>query len=251
MKTMSLKDYGFSGYLENESSNHGVVIIMGGESVGFIKVGKIMAKEFARHGFCALSISLFGVVGLPNCPNQIPIEMAIKAVEYLKKRCDKVSLFGMSMGSVVALACSLHIQVDNLVLMSPSHVSFEAVSKDKKTMLHHGFITWNDEDIPYVCADFSKYKMYDAYVKAYSDKEKEKIAMAALPISKVKARILLLAGNKDTSWPSSYSASMLYNALEKENQGYAYKKIIYPKYGHMLPLKKNVRNEVYKWIEEM
>ena len=44
---------------------------------------------------------------------------------------------------------------------------------------------------------------------AYADKEREITAAKALPIGNVNSRVLLMAGEKDSSWPSAYSVSML------------------------------------------
>ena len=242
---MSLTDYGFSGFAARGYllSQHGVVIILGGESVilPFLKAGKAMVKEFAGEGFSAVSVSLFGAEGLPDSPDQIPLEYALDAVDYLKKveKCTRISVFGMSMGSIVALGTAVYSEdVDDLIMMSPSHVAFEGVSKGKKIMRGRSFLTFNNTDIPYICADFSRYKMHEAYEKAYADKDKEASAMAALPITEVKSRILLLAGEKDSFWPSAYSVRLLYDLLEKSNTEYSYSKVIYPEYGHLLPLKK-------------
>ena len=140
-------------------------------------------------------------------------------------------------------------QADNLVMISPSHVAFEGVSKDKKEMRRRSFLIWNGQGIPYVSADFSKYKMHEAYEKAYADKEREAAAMAALPITSVKARMLFLAGAKDSSWPAAYSVDRLCKALESSGEEHSFQKIIYPDYGHMLPLKKDVMKYVLEWLK--
>lgn len=119
------------------------------------------------------------------------------------------------------------------------------MNTDRKIALtDHGF----SEDIPYVSPEFSKSKLYQAYENAYADKEHEAASMAALPIEKVKSRILLLAGQKDSSWPAAYSVQLLYDRLKASGFQYSCKKIVYPKYGHVLFLKKTVMNRVFTWI---
>lgn len=248
---------GFSGYLAKPSklSKHGVVIILGGESVmlPFLKVGRQMAKVFAKEGFISLSVSLFGANGLPNSPDQIPLEYIVHAISYLKKveKCSRISVFGMSMGSLAALGGTLFSgYVDDLIMMSPSHVAFEGTSKDRETMLGRSAFTYDGKEIAYICADFSKYKMYEAFEKAYDDKKREREAMDSLPIRDVKARVLLLAGGKDSSWPSTYSVNMLADELDKAGKKNQYQKIIYSDYGHMLLLKKKVMIQVYSWMKD-
>ena len=247
---------GFCGYLAepDKFTGHGIVVILGGESVmvPFLKLGKIMAEYFAKRGYIACSVSLFGTEGLPDSPDQIPVEHTVNAIDYLKrmKKCSRVSVLGTSMGSIAALAAVIHSgQADDLIMMSPSHVAFEGVSKDKKEMCGRSFLTWKGQDIPYVSPDFSKYKMHEAYEKAYADKERELAAMMALPITAVKARILFLAGAKDSSWPAVYSVEKLCEGLESSGEEHNFQKILYPDYGHMLPLKKDVMNRLFEWLE--
>ena len=166
---MKLESAGFCGHLAEpeQRSSHGVILILGGESVmlPFLKLGKMMAEYFAKHGYIACSVSLFGTEGLPDSPDQIPVEHTVNAIDYLKngKKCSRVSVLGMSMGSIAALAAVIYSgQADDLIMMSPSHVAFEGVSKDKKEMCGRSFLTWMGQDISYVSADFSKNKMYEA-----------------------------------------------------------------------------------------
>ena len=248
--------HGFSGYLAvpYHPAGRGIVIILGGESVmmPLLKPGKWLAEYMAKKGFTAVSVSLFGAEGLPDSPDRIPLEYAVNAAEYLKKQmhCSRISVFGMSMGSIAALGTALYSDVNDLVMMSPSHAAFEGVSKDKKTMTGHSFLTWKGQDIPYVSADIPRYPMYEAYEKAYADKEREEAAMKALPVNEVKARILFLAGSRDHSWPSEYSVHQLCRCLEQDERKHSYCKVIYPEYGHMLPLKKEVMKQVMEWLDE-
>lgn len=60
----------------------------------------------------------------------------------------------------------------------------------------------------------------------------------------------MLAGEKDASWPSAYSVRLLCRLLESSDTEYAYAKVIYPKYGHLLLLKKEVMQQVFSWLKE-
>ena len=80
--------------------------------------------------------------------------------------------------------------IENLIMVSPTHVPFEGTLADKKTMTGHSVATWQGKDIPFVKADFSvvkagKYQkhpaalhkvtgMWVAYYNAYKDKEAER-----------------------------------------------------------------------------
>lgn len=117
-----------------------------------------------------------------------------KAVTYLRevKHMESISIYGMSMGSVFAVLAARYIQgIDNLILVSHSHVPFEGM-RDKKHMSGHSVATWHGRDIPYVSPDFTARKagkyfydaesgrkvtgMWIAYRDACQDKERERQA---------------------------------------------------------------------------
>ena len=54
---------------------------MGGEQS--VLPGIKFAERFADYGITGLAVSLFGADGLPDSPNQIPLEMFIPAVNFL------------------------------------------------------------------------------------------------------------------------------------------------------------------------
>ena len=66
-KRMELSTAGFCGYMTepDKSTGHGIVVILGGESVmvPFLKLGKMMAEYFAKRGYTACLVSLFGTEG--------------------------------------------------------------------------------------------------------------------------------------------------------------------------------------------
>lgn len=98
---------------------------------------------------------------MPESPNQCPLEMFIPAVEYLRKEkhIEHISVYGQSMGSIFAVLVAQYIGgMENLIMVSPTHVPFEGTLADKKTMTGHSIATWKGEDIPCVNADFSVVK---------------------------------------------------------------------------------------------
>lgn len=170
-----------------------------------------------------------------------------------------------NMGSIFAVLTAQYIGgIDNLIMVSPTHVPFEGTSRDKKTMTGHSVVTWHGEDVPFVKADFSgtkasKYQkhsavsykvmgMWTAYYNAYQDKEEEKAAW--LQLEKTNARILLIAGAKDEAWPAEYSVKVLEQYLKAKNYQKDVKAIIYPCGSHLNGLMPNREREkkLYRMI---
>ncbi len=262
-----MKEHGFAGHLAepDDGSDRAVIIVMGGEQS--LLPGIKFAERFADYGITGLSVSLFGAEGLPASPDQIPVDMFIPAVRYLreKKKIQHISIYGQSMGSIFAVLAAQYIcGFDNLIMVSPTHVPFEGTLKDKRTMTGHSVATWKGEDIPFVTADFSKVKagkyqrhpdakckvtgMWMAYHDAYSDGVK--VNAAKLTPEKTNARILLIAGDGDEAWPAEYSVREIEKDLKAAGYSKDVKVIIYPHGSHLNGLMPNREREkkLYRMI---
>nr|MCR4684566.1 HNH endonuclease [Lachnospiraceae bacterium] len=221
-ENFSMKEHGFVGHLAepDAGSDRAVIVIMGGEQS--ILPGIKFAERFAVYGITGLAVSLFGAEGLPDAPDRVPLDMFIPAVEYLRSRkgIEHISVYGQSMGSIFAVLVAQYIGgMENLIMVSPTHVPFEGTAKDRKTMTGRSVATFKTEDIPFVSADFTKIKatkyykhrdaeykvlgMWIAYHDAYEDREKAHKAM--LHVEKSESRVLLIAGHEDEAWPAEYS----------------------------------------------
>ena len=263
----NMKEHGFVGHLAEPDggSDIAVIVIMGGEQS--ILPGIKFAERFADYGITGLAVSLFGAEGLPDAPNQVPLDMFIPAVEYLrgKKGIEHISVYGQSMGSIFAVLVAKYIGgMENLILVSPTHVPFEGTTKDKKTMSGRSVATFKAEDIPFVSADFSKIKalkyykhedaeykvmgMWIAYHDAYKDKEKAEKAM--LHVEKTGSRVLLIAGHEDEAWPAEYSVREIEKNLKNVGYEKEVKVIVYPHGSHLNGLMPNKDREkkLYRMI---
>lgn len=256
----NLKEHGFVGHLAEPSggSDKAVLVIMGGEQsiLPSIKI----AERFADYGYMGLAVSLFGAEGIPDSPDRCPLEMFENAVKYLHgvKNIQHISTYGQSMGSIFAVLTAQYVGgIENVIMVSPTHVPFEGTTKDKKHMTGHSVATWRGTDIPFVSADFSKVKaskyqkhpaaehkvmgMWAAYYDAYQDKDREQ--KAQLQIEKTNARVLLIAGGADEAWPAEYSVNVMKEYLENKNYNRDVKVIVYPNVSHLTGMMPNRNRE--------
>lgn len=261
------REHGFVGHLAEPEQTNGkaVIVIMGGEQS--LLPGIKIAERFADYGFLGLAVSLFGAEGLPDSPDRCPLEMFESAVHYLKaeRNITHISTYGQSMGSIFAVLAAQYIgSIENVIMVSPTHVPFEGTAKDKKHMSGHSVAIWRNKEIPFVRADFSKIKtskyyktdivphkvlgMWLAYYEAYQDKTAEE--KAHLELEKTDARILLIAGGAGEAWPAEYSVSYIEQYLRKKNYGKEYKSIIYPDVSHLTGMMPNKERErkLYRMI---
>jgi len=266
-KDFNMKEHGFVGHLAEPDvgSDRAVIVIMGGEQS--LLPGIKFAERFADYGITGLSVSLFGAEGLPDAPNQVPLDMFIPAVEYLreKKGIEHISVYGQSMGSIFAVLVAQYIGgMENLIMVSPTHVPFEGTAKDKKTMTGRSVATFKAEDIPFISADFSKIKatkyykhpdaeykvtgMWIAYHDAYADMAGTEKAM--LHVEKTGSRVLLIAGHEDEAWPAEYSVREIEKNLKDAGYDKDVKVIVYPHGSHLNGLmpNKNREKRLYRMI---
>lgn len=260
------KEHGFVGHLAEPDggSDKAVIVIMGGEQS--LLPGIKFAERFADYGITGLAVSLFGAEGLPEGVDQIPLDMFIPAVDYLKriKKIEHISVYGQSMGSIFAVLVAQYIGgIENLIMVSPTHVPFEG-TRDKKSMSGRSVATFQGKDIPFVPVDFSSIKasryykhpdadyrvmgMWIAYHNAYQNKATEKAAW--LHLEKTNARILLIAGAEDEAWPAEYSVKALKKYLDEQSYEKEVKVILYPHGSHLNGLMPNRQREkrLYRMI---
>ena len=266
-ENFNFKQHGFVGHLAepDAGSDRAVIVIMGGEQS--LLPGIKFAERFADYGIMGLAVSLFGADGIPDAPNQIPLDMFLPAVSYLrsKKHIEHISVYGQSMGSIFAVLVAQYIGgMENLILVSPTHVPFEGTLRDKKTMTGHSVATWHGEDIPFIRADFSSVKagkyrrhpavthkvtgMWVAYYNAYQDKAS--VEKAKLAVERTGARVLMIAGQEDEAWPAEISVG----EIERQLKGSGYQKdvkvVLFPHGSHLSGLMPNREREkrLYRMI---
>ena len=263
----NITEHGFVGHLAEPDvgSDRAVIVIMGGEQS--LLPGIKFAERFADFGITGLAVSLFGADGLPDSPDRIPLELIEAAARFLReeKKIPHLSIYGQSMGSIfAALAAEKLGGFENLILVSPTHVPFEGTLRDKKTMTGHSVATWRGEELPFVTADFSKWKagkyqkhpaagypvtgMWCAYYEAYQ--ERERVEKAMLHPERSGARILMIAGAMDEAWPSADSVRLLQTALREADYTWEVKTIVYPHGSHLAGLMPNREREkrLYRMI---
>lgn len=266
-ENFTVEEHGFCGHLAepDEGASKAVIVIMGGEK-GLLP-GRMIAERFADYGFIGLAVSLFGAEGLPDSPDQVPLELLEHAVEYLKevKKVSSVSTYGQSMGSIFAVLTACYVGgMDNVILVAPTHVPFEGTRANRKTMTGYSVATWRGMDVPFVKADFSRVKpskylshpaashkvtgMWTAFYDAYQDAQA--VQKARLPIEKTGARILLIAGAADEMWPAEISACFLEAELKQAGYERDYKVIVHPKVSHLTGMMPNRQRErrLYRMI---
>ncbi|HEX3027796.1 MAG TPA: acyl-CoA thioester hydrolase/BAAT C-terminal domain-containing protein [Clostridia bacterium] len=191
-----------------------------------------IAEQFAGLGYDALALYYFGGEDLPKLRAQVPMEFVDNAISYLKKydngRIKKISTYGISLGSILALMSGVIFkEITCVIAVSPAHVVTEGFLSRVK-MTGNSFLTYQGKDIPYLPLP-SDMKMYEIFQSAYKD-----TARGNIPVEQIQGRILFIASQMDESWPAAYSTKMMESRLVKNQFLYPHKSLVFEKSGHLV-----------------
>lgn len=139
---------------------HPTLIRVGGSGGGFS--GRKSAALLASHGFAVLNVAYFGIEGLPDTLERIPLEYFEKAIGWLRAResviDDPLGVVGGSRGGELALLLGVQFPAIRTVIASvPSGVVFPGIPQDFGASGEPPKPAWtlDGEAVPYVPYSFS------------------------------------------------------------------------------------------------
>ena len=242
-----VRDDGLVGvcFLPNGEGPFPAVIIVGGSGGG---LSESAAAYWASQGYVALALAYFALGNLPPYLKEIPLEYFGKAIQWLQNRgivdAKKIGIIGVSRGGELALLlASYYPEIKAVLARTPSHVCWGAVVPESEKHLA-GAWTWNGRVIPYVHYLSSKceYKPIGENEKAVFsvpafnaslEQFSEQISDAEIPIERIKAPILFIAGLDDQIWPASFFIERARERLIRYNHSYPNEFLIYENAGHV------------------
>ena len=190
--------------------NRAAVLLLGGSNGGF--PDPAVATDLARRGFPVLALAYFrGFTGaaLTNLPAQlkdIPLEYLFRGIDWLKARPEvnrrKIVLMGESRGGELVLQlASMRRDVGGVVAFVPSHLRWGAVGGEGAGW------TFEGKPLPYARDSYEPGKpMVEGFIETL-DGPPEALAAAAIPVEKIRGRVLLLSTTADKIWPSARMAN--------------------------------------------
>lgn len=210
------------------------IILLGGSEGGSTVTRG--AAQLASHGFAVLALPYYSP---PNWPSQkaelptlpaafadIPIERLNEARAWLKTRADvdanRIAIHGTSKGAEFALLAAVHLPwVRAVVAIVPSDVVWEGWG-DKVEPGKRASFAFNGKPfafVPYVdfAQEFMGYQTgEDIRIRRPQDKGRAAhpaaAVLARIPVERIKAPVLLVAGQDDQVWNS---AMMAHNIAER------------------------------------
>ena len=213
---------GFVGrfFAEPGARRRPAVLMLGGSNGGF--PADSYAKDLAAAGFPVLTQAYFkGFMGanipapLPQGLEEIPLETFFRAIDWLKARPEvnprRIVLMGESRGGELVLQlASLRRDVAGVVAYVPSHVRWGAVGPNDKAAW-----TLAGRPLPYLRDRYQPNRpMTQGFLDALNG-DPAAVAAAAIPVERIRGRVLLVSTTSDGIWPSALMAQKAAERIQR------------------------------------
>lgn len=224
---MQISEHALTGELQGvsfEPADHrGVGVVVLGGSSGVVPVER--ARLLAGLGVTAIALRWFGGAGQDPGICEVPLEIFERATDHLVAQgCRRVAYVGTSKGAEAALSiAAFDPRISIVVAFSPSSVVWANTGPGRNG---HGWpprssFTWRGKPLPFVPHEAeavltvrvwprARYlKLFERSLETFADR----LEMAAIPVERSCARIILVAGGDDHLWPSARFARALSERL--------------------------------------
>jgi|GEM_PF-879656 len=246
--TDSISHNGLRGILHTHSNSNirGAVIVLAG-SDGGLTSANWRAALLASSGIPALALAWFDYADLPEDLIEIPLEYLYKAQTFLKeeKGFKRIALLGFSKGSEYALSYTSRFPengIDAIVAISPSTYVWQGINRniDVKSSW-----SYNDEPLTFIPWQYNANvismlrsrepkqfrKLYQYSLNSTSD---DLLTKTQLNLTNSDAKVLLIAGTDDGSWPAAKMAERLYSQIQTSGISPRVVKHIFQDAGHLI-----------------
>ena len=197
---------------------------------------KEIREDFQNKGYDFLAIGYFGMENTSTYLDRIPLEAIYDSIQ-VHNRTSQIAVIGGSKGGELVLnLASRFPEIDAVVGIVPSHVSFPALTPWANTS------SWSfeGEEIPYSPAPLKTIipmlegDLFTAF--SYMLEDETAIERSRIPVEQIGAPILLMAAEQDEMWPSAMMVDEIEERLEQHRFPFEVQKLIF-KGGHEEPLR--------------
>jgi len=240
-----VRDKGLCGvlHLPPGPGPHPAILSLAGSGGGLSEsTGAILAS----HGFAVFSLAYFNYATLQSDLCEIPLEYFGTAIEWMKAHsaidADRLSIRGVSRGGELSLLLGSTFDAFKAVLaMVPSSVRWGSIS-DSVERTNRAAWTYRGQPLPFNrrSTSLTNISMDEPlsftpdFLRAMDNK---KLAEAAeIEVEKISGSVLLISGEDDAMWPSTFFSERVMQRLEKCGFPYHAQHESYPGAGHRVPL---------------
>jgi dienelactone hydrolase len=236
-----------TSFLHNDDRQRPGVIVLGGSEGG---TPDVEAALIASQGFNTVALGYFGVGPLPKALANIPVEGVENAVHWLQRQPHvdgaAIGVVGSSKGAELALlSASILPQIKVVVAEKPSSVIFSGLFYEpvngqlRSSWMYHGVpVPFVNGTVPSAVSDQintdEKAKRPVSYTAEYLAwlQNATNSDASTIRVERINGPILLVSGDDDRLWPSSFMAAAIMARLGAKGHPFADKWLHYPGAGH-------------------
>jgi len=208
------------------------IIVLGGAEGGLPEDRPAL---LASHGFNTLALAYFGVDGLPTALADIPIETVGNAIGWLRQQPSVVptaiGIVGGSKGAELALvAAATFPQIRAVVAFSPSSVVFSGISGTRpaaSSWAYRGIpLPYVNGTVPAAIEQAITAQRKAGGLVSYAQEYLAQLQFATnrdeatIRVESIHGPVLLISGDDDRLWPSSFMARAILDRLRAAHHPY-------------------------------
>ncbi|GAB0117697.1 hypothetical protein Acid7E03_17690 [Acidisoma sp. 7E03] len=211
------------------------MIVLGGSEGGLAAAVSAEAEALAAQGYVVLQLAYFGLPGLPQDLQLIPVEYFEHAVAWLQKQPGvdprHIGIMGTSVGGEAALLVASHDPAISAVIAAvPSGIVWQGIGPWGLRNPASSF-SLNGRplpDLPYrVSQSDTVFDRYASGLAAIGDHRR-----ALIPIQAIEGPVMLICGGRDVVWPSCALAREAARRLRAAGFPHPVLLRVFPKAGH-------------------
>ena len=224
-----------------------VMVLSGSEGGTF----EPAASQYAAQGFVSFALAYFGMEGLPEELEEIPVETVGRALEWLAAQpCvngDAIGIWGASKGAELALlSASIYPAIKAVVAKSASAYVFESIG-ETMGKVHKSSWTYRGESALFVPLQFnfrigmsyfwsrmSKKPWPTRPMYAHAIKRAPDLESATIKVENINGPVLVTGGGADGVWPSDEMAKAIGKRLASQDRKFEDVVLTYPDAGHQI-----------------
>ena len=180
----------------------------------------------ASHGYASLAIGYFGLPGLPDALDSIPLEYFGNAVAWLRDRPEvdpeRIGVIGYSRGAELALLLGAQFpELKAVISVSGSGLVVPGIDWNDRSRTVFPAWTWEGEPIPHLDPTFDR-------------SDPAAIERVAIKVERTNGPVMLVAGEADELWDADYLSRFAWDRLQEADRDWPDEYLTYPGAGHII-----------------